>query len=736
MSQAASWFSRIPPRWILAGAALLGVACLASAVAAVTRGPYLGVGLTPDPKGIAVISVTPDGPVHGRLAAGDVIVSLRSAYGAVVPALGSALMDDPDVYPTFTEYNRFLDHQGEVVASLRGDPVVFTLADGRGVAVRAAGKRPLQSVSAGFWLLCGMGVLVFMVGVGIWAFRRGQATTRLVALSSLGYLLASVTIAVYFVREWATEPHLFWWLNVLNHLGYMLYGYCALVLLWHYPRPLGRFPMAPAFLVGLVVIWLNEVFQLVELPLHAFFLQYFFPFAFGIWFAWRQWVRTRGRPDDRAALLWFMLSVLISIGVVILLYFLPPLFHAEPVIPFWVGHACIAGLFFGLVLGVLRYRLFDLERWWFAAWVWFFGGLLVVLVDFGLLLTTQIPPVGALSLSLLLVGWVYFPARQWLWLRFSSSPSGRPEGYLPLLLEAFFSASTSHELQAKWQEVLRRIFDPLDARTVDGSRAAAGLDRDGLVLVVPDIQGADRHVELSGRSRGNRLFTPGDVRLASFILALARKSAGLRAAQERGAGLERERIARDLHDDVAPHLLMLVHRANTAEGADGARTALQVLRESIYALNDPRARLAEEVVADWRAEVDERTRAAGVELMWTQPEDFGDLWLSSRERMNLGRVLREAVTNGLRHGAADSIAVEVRVDGRSLTFELTQAGQFEPPERWRAGNGVANMRTRVAELGGEIRWHVEEATASAPPRLVVTWSIPLQHARGALTSSD
>lgn len=195
-------------------------------------------------------------------------------------------------------------------------------------------------------------------------------------------------------------------------------------------------------------------------------------------------------------------------------------------------------------------------------------------------------------------------------------------------------------------------------------------------------------------------------------------------AQERGAAVERERIARDLHDDVAPQLLTLAHSAESVENAERARAAMQTLRESIYMLNDPRQLALDIVLAEWRIEVAERTEAAGISLAWQQPTTLPELPLTSRQRLNLGRVLREAISNALRHAAPSVFNIAVDINGPHLRMQLTHDGHITPPESWLAGKGLNNMRARIAELGGHIEWQ----WLPSPTQLTLTWDIPLDTA--------
>jgi signal transduction histidine kinase len=64
------------------------------------------------------------------------------------------------------------------------------------------------------------------------------------------------------------------------------------------------------------------------------------------------------------------------------------------------------------------------------------------------------------------------------------------------------------------------------------------------------------------------------------------------------------------------------------------------------------------------------------------------------------RVIREAVTNTLRHSGGRSIDVEVRPQGDELLVRVTDDGTAESREPDSTGTGLAGLRERVTELGG------------------------------------
>lgn len=170
---------------------------------------------------------------------------------------------------------------------------------------------------------------------------------------------------------------------------------------------------------------------------------------------------------------------------------------------------------------------------------------------------------------------------------------------------------------------------------------------------------------------------------------------------------ERERIYRDLHDDVGAKLLSLVYRAGSPSAADLARSALQDLRDVVSRSGSDRFRM-DEVAADWRAECEKRLAEAAIPLAWSQYGALGEVILSQPQVLNVGRVLREAVTNVIRHAQAGGVWIELGSDGHRLALRVCDDGvglkDGEPaaatPGSGPGGRGLRNMDARAARLGG------------------------------------
>jgi len=185
--------------------------------------------------------------------------------------------------------------------------------------------------------------------------------------------------------------------------------------------------------------------------------------------------------------------------------------------------------------------------------------------------------------------------------------------------------------------------------------------------------------------------------------------AELRTAQ--AAQDERRRIASDLHDDLGAQLLTIVQASqrggDTDRVAGMARQALEEMRLSVRGMTG-HVTPAEEALADWRAETVTRLSDAGLQAEWTADEPPAGLILPARMHVQLTRILREAVSNAIRHSGGTRCAVRIRFEGGQLHLEVQDDGRGLQPAGARRGHGLPNIERRVRNLGGEHRF-------AAPP---------------------
>jgi signal transduction histidine kinase len=191
---------------------------------------------------------------------------------------------------------------------------------------------------------------------------------------------------------------------------------------------------------------------------------------------------------------------------------------------------------------------------------------------------------------------------------------------------------------------------------------------------------------------------------------------------------DRERIARDLHDVVIQRLFATgmqlqtaARLANRPEVADRVNTAVDDLDATIRDIRSAIFELRTPMSAELRAEVREIVAAAteqlgfrpGLEL--TGPLDSA---VPAEIRADLLAVLREALSNVVRHAGASIVKVVVKVQAGLLTVTVADDGCGIAPDSRRSGLG--NLSARAERTGGTF-----ETRPNTPQGTVVEWCVPL-----------
>ncbi len=182
---------------------------------------------------------------------------------------------------------------------------------------------------------------------------------------------------------------------------------------------------------------------------------------------------------------------------------------------------------------------------------------------------------------------------------------------------------------------------------------------------------------------------------------------------------ERERISRDLHDNVGAQLvsiisgLDLIGRYSTQHDGrserlvnslrDDARTSMSLLRETIWALKSDGMALhqfAEHVESYARKQL---LFHEGLSLTIQAPAE-STVVLSPIQVLNCFRILQEALTNSIKHSGATTITITTEAPDGVLNLTLSDNGKgFDGASvDGMSGNGIQNMHLRAEELGGTL----------------------------------
>jgi signal transduction histidine kinase len=238
-------------------------------------------------------------------------------------------------------------------------------------------------------------------------------------------------------------------------------------------------------------------------------------------------------------------------------------------------------------------------------------------------------------------------------------------------------------------------------------------------------------VVIAQRERGAAPFTDDDLSMAAAFTDQAALAWQLATTQRRMRELDvltdRDRIARDLHDHVIQRLFAAglalqgaIPRIRPADAAQRVEKCVDDLQEVISEIRTAIFDLHSGSAGSTRLR--QRLDAALAQFA------SADVRISARYHGPLSviepaiadhteAVVREAVSNAVRHGSATEIALTVRVDD-DLTVEITDNGRgFDGPI---TESGLANLRLRAQEYGGDL-------ALTEPPGggTVLSWHVPL-----------
>jgi signal transduction histidine kinase len=297
-------------------------------------------------------------------------------------------------------------------------------------------------------------------------------------------------------------------------------------------------------------------------------------------------------------------------------------------------------------------------------------------------------------------------------------------------LGAVLSKGHWRELVATREPVLllTRADDPTVDGLTDDVRALGASDPAGPTALVPITVGDDQIGVLAVAWAAAA--EPFAVDVVPPLSALAQQM-GLALVAARGqqdrsrvALLEdRDRIARDMHDHVIQRLfatgLSLQATSRLAdnpsvsirldEAVDSLDAAIRDIRQTIFALHRTKP------TPQLRDEITELVRAATPTLGFVPDLTFeGPLdALSADLEADLVAVVREGLTNVIRHAKASSAGVRITVDN-TIRVEVLDDGMGISPLA--VHSGLANLRERAQSHGGSLQIRVR-----SPQGTVLVW---------------
>ena len=175
---------------------------------------------------------------------------------------------------------------------------------------------------------------------------------------------------------------------------------------------------------------------------------------------------------------------------------------------------------------------------------------------------------------------------------------------------------------------------------------------------------------------------------------------------------ERNRIGREMHDDVGSALTTILYlsdelqnqdtagRTHTVQGiAETATAVMDKMNEIIWSMNKEYDTL-DDLIAYTRQHAAQFLQNHHLGYHFNMPDTPPSLHLSGEERRNIYLVVKEALHNIVKHASATEVSITFQLNYR-LDVTIKDNGKgIDNATLSRFGNGLKNMRRRMETIGG------------------------------------
>lgn len=165
---------------------------------------------------------------------------------------------------------------------------------------------------------------------------------------------------------------------------------------------------------------------------------------------------------------------------------------------------------------------------------------------------------------------------------------------------------------------------------------------------------------------------------------------------------QKQKIYRDLHEDVGARLVSIMHTSESGGQSKLAQSALASLRETVSSGNFQDEKLVD-MLTDAGHNIEARCHNSDLSFTAPSLDQVRDIVFSGNRCYHIKRILQEVVSNIIKHADAAEVVMEVAVAGDTLQLNLADDGHGLPPAV-EAGNGMTNIRFRAREIRGEAAW--------------------------------
>lgn len=193
------------------------------------------------------------------------------------------------------------------------------------------------------------------------------------------------------------------------------------------------------------------------------------------------------------------------------------------------------------------------------------------------------------------------------------------------------------------------------------------------------------------------------LRLMKLQLESQQKEELLRQEAQQKIQEDRQRISRELHDNIGANLTVFKELISDSEHLDEVaeikqltEETIQELRKSVWLLNHE-----ESTFEEWVIRLKEYFKHLRKVHIQTSSIDNSNPVIHARILTELFRVIQEGVNNALKHASCSEILIAISYEGEQIHISIEDNG-IGMTESNLPGFGLINMKERMNSVGGEI----------------------------------
>jgi len=234
-----------------------------------------------------------------------------------------------------------------------------------------------------------------------------------------------------------------------------------------------------------------------------------------------------------------------------------------------------------------------------------------------------------------------------------------------------------------------------------------------------------------------RLYERPTVQIAAGLVLLAAVAFGVWRAERSRSRMrlerlrlqtameqERQRIARDIHDDLGAGLTEIILLSDNLhdelppvpgsekmvnEISTRARALTRAMDEVVWAVN-PRNDTLEGLLTYFNKFAQEYLTRAGIRCRMDVPVELPFITLAAETRHHLYLTCKEALNNCVKHSRASEVWIHLKPADRHYVLSIEDNGKGFDVNLVARGNGLQNMRRRLEEVGGHC--HIQSKPGS------------------------